>query len=61
MAYERFTQDMLVIEAELERRHKDKFTKLKSSAQGFLTNQKEAMEMIQEVTKGVYTILENMA
>lgn len=52
---------MLVIEAELERRHKDKFTKLKSSAQGFLTNQKEAMEMIQEVTKGVYTILENMA
>jgi hypothetical protein len=34
---------------------------MKNSAQEFIQNQREAMEMISEVTKGVYMILEKMA
>ena len=60
-SYERYSQDMLVLETELEKKYKDKFGKMKSSSQEFLQHQKEAMEMIAKVTRSIYTILENIA
>jgi hypothetical protein len=34
---------------------------MKNSANDFIQHQKEALEMISEVTRGVYNILEKMA
>lgn len=59
--YQKFASDLAIIESELEKKHKDKVGRLKTSAQEFIGNQKEAMEMISEVNKGVYQILEKMA
>jgi len=52
---------MLLLEDELEKKHKEKFSKMKQSSQEFLQHQKEAMEMIAKVTRSIYTILENIA
>lgn len=52
---------MLLLEDELEKKHKEKFSKMKHSSQEFLQHQKEAMEMIAKVTRSIYTILENIA
>ena len=59
--YERYSQDMLALEAELEKKHKDKFGRMKQSSEEFLTHQKDAMEMIAKVTRSIYQILETIA
>ena len=61
VSYEKFTQDLITIESDLEKKHKEKFSRMKSSANDFIQHQKEALEMISEVTRGVYNILEKMA
>ena len=52
---------MLALEEELEKKHKDKFGRMKTSSQEFLQHQREAMEMIAKVTRSIYQILENIA
>lgn len=61
VSYEKFSTELSLIESELEKKQKEKFSKMKLSAQDFISNQRDAMEMISEVTKGVYMILEKMA
>ncbi len=52
---------MAVIESELDKKMKEKFTKMKTSANGFLKSQKEGIDMMAEVSRGVYQILEKLA
>ena len=52
---------MLSLEDVLEKKHKDKFSRMKGSSQEFLKHQKDAMEMIAKVTRSIYQILENIA
>jgi hypothetical protein len=52
---------MLSLEVELEKKHKDKFGRMKQSAEEFLKYQKEAMKMIAKVTRSIYQILETIA
>ena len=53
---------MLSLEQDLvEKKHKDKLSKLKVTAAEFLAYQKDAMELVQEVTKGIYQIMETIA
>lgn len=61
IAYEKFTSDMAIIEKDLDKKTKEKFKHMKSSAHGFLKSQKEGMEMMAEVSRGVYDILEKLA
>jgi hypothetical protein len=45
--YERYSKDMVSLEQDLvEKRHKEKLSKLKASAAEFLVHQQEAMEMV---------------
>jgi hypothetical protein len=60
-AYEKFTSDMAVIESELDKKMREKFKVIKNSAHGFLKSQKEGIEMMAEVSRGVYEILEKLA
>jgi hypothetical protein len=59
--YERYALDMVALEDDLEKKHRDKFSRMKASSQEFLQHQKEAMEMIAKVTRSIYQILENIA
>ena len=60
--YETYSKDMASLEQDLvEKRHKEKLSKLKASAAEFLAHQQEAMEMVQKITKGIYKVLENIA
>lgn len=52
---------MAVIESELDKKMREKFSRMKSSAHDFLQHQKEGMEMMSEVSRGVYEILEKVA
>ena len=52
---------MLSLENDLEKKHRDKFSRMKGSSQEFLQHQKEAMQMIAKVTRSIYQILENIA
>lgn len=61
VAYEKFTSDMIVIESELDKKMKEKFGRMKTSAHGFLKSQKEGIDMMAEVSRGVYNILEKLA
>jgi hypothetical protein len=46
---------MISLEQDLvEKKHKDKLSKLKVTAAEFLAHQKDAMELVQKVTKGIY-------
>jgi len=45
---------MLSLEVELEKKHKDKFGRMKQSAEEFLKYQKESMKMIAKVTRSIY-------
>jgi hypothetical protein len=53
---------MISLEQDLvEKKHKDKLSKLKVTAAEFLAHQKDAMELVQKVTKGIYHIMETIA
>jgi hypothetical protein len=52
---------MMTLESDLEKKYREKFTRMKNSSQVFLNHQKEAMEMIAKVTRSIYTILEQIA
>jgi hypothetical protein len=52
---------MTALESELEKKYRDRFTRMKNSSQDFLQHQKEAMEMIAKVTRSIYNILETIA
>jgi hypothetical protein len=49
------------LETELEKKYRERFTRMKASSETFHKQQREAMEMIGKLTKTMYTILENMA
>jgi hypothetical protein len=49
------------LESELEKKYKERFTRMKASSEAFLQHQREAMEMIAKVTRSIYQILENIA
>jgi hypothetical protein len=49
------------LESELEKKYREKFTRMKASSEAFIQHQREAMEMIAKVTRSMYSILENMA
>ena len=60
--YERYSKDMISLETDLiEKKHKEKLSHLKQSAAEFLQHQKDAMEMVQKVTKSIYEVLETIA
>lgn len=61
IAYEKFSSDLSTIESTLERKDKEKFGKLKGSAKEFISFQKDAMEVMADITRGIYSILENIA
>jgi hypothetical protein len=52
---------MSSLESELEKKYREKFSRMKNSSQEFLNHQKEAMEMIAKVTRSIYNILEQIA
>lgn len=52
---------MTQLETDLEKRYRERFTRMKNSSHDFLQHQKDAMEMIAKVTRSIYTILENIA
>jgi len=52
---------MAVIESDLDKKMKEKFSRMKNSANGFLKSQKEGIDMMSEVSRGVYEILEKLA
>jgi len=59
--YERYALDLTSLEADLDKKHKDKLSRLKGSSQEFLQHQKEAMEMVSKVTRNIYRIIEKIA
>lgn len=61
LAYQKFTSELFVLESEVDKKHRDRYQVMKGFAQDFLTHQSEGMEMMAEVTRGVYEILEKMA
>jgi peptide subunit release factor RF-3 len=61
MSYEKFSSELFTLETELDKKHRDRYQKMKALAQDFLSNQKEGMEMMTDITHGVYLILEKMA
>jgi len=42
------------LESELEKKYRERFTRMKASSEAFLQHQKEAMEMIAKVTRSIY-------
>jgi hypothetical protein len=52
---------MSALESDLEKKYRDRFTKMKASSGEFLQHQREAMEMITKVTRSIYNILEKIA
>ncbi len=52
---------MTVIESALDKKMKEKFGRMKSSANNFLKSQTEGIDMMAEVSRGVYEILEKLA
>jgi peptide subunit release factor RF-3 len=61
VAYERFTSELFAMESEVDKKHRDRYQKMKAHAKDFLHHQSEGMEMMAEVSRGVYEILEKMA
>ena len=61
IAYEKFSSDIAVIESDLDKKMKEKFQRMKTSAQDFLNSQKEGIDMMAEVSRGVYEVLEKLA
>jgi hypothetical protein len=61
IAYEKFSSDIAVIESDLDKKMKEKFQRMKTSAQEFLNSQKEGIDMMAEVSRGVYEVLEKLA
>jgi hypothetical protein len=49
------------LETDLDKKHKEKLSKLKSSSQDFLQHQKDSMEMISKVTRSIYRLIEKIA
>jgi vacuolar-type H+-ATPase subunit D/Vma8 len=61
MAFQKFTSELFVLESEVDKKHRDRYKIMKGFAQDFLNHQSEGMEMMAEITRGVYEILEKMA
>lgn len=61
MAFQKFTSELFVLESEVDKKHRDRYKIMKGFAQDFLNHQSEGMEMMAEITRGVYDILEKMA
>ena len=61
IAYEKFSSDIAVIESDLDKKMRDKFQRMKTSAHDFLISQKEGIDMMAEVSRGVYEVLEKLA
>ena len=61
VAYERFTSELFAMESEVDKKHRERYQKMKAHAKDFLHHQSEGMEMMAEVSRGVYEILEKMA
>ena len=49
------------MESEVDKKHRERYQKMKAHAKDFLHHQSEGMEMMAEVSRGVYEILEKMA
>lgn len=52
---------MLSLESELEKKHREKFGRMKSLSEEFMKHQREAMEMMAKASRSMYTILEKVA
>jgi hypothetical protein len=61
VAYERFTSELFAMESEVDKKHRERYQKMKAHAKDFLHHQSEGMEMMAEVSRGVYELLEKMA
>lgn len=48
------------MESEVDKKHKERYKKMKAHAKDFLQHQTEGMEMMAEVSRGVYEILEKL-